>query len=190
VSRLFQFAKQNLRSLWVIVVALAVGYTWWQLKQIDEGHLFAFALPWDRPPIPAEIADAELSAQGYLIPAIVAVLVIGCATWAIFPRLRFPVSKPSRGWKLAAALFLIATLADLLTTLAFFHRSGVNLELHPGIRLFGYAYGLTIGPITGKLVQAFGILLLAFLVGRAGIVLLAVVTFVYGIAAIHNYHNM
>ena len=64
MSRLFQFAKQNLRSVWLIVVAVAAGYAWWQLRRVEQGHLFALALPWDRPPLPAEIADAKLSAQG------------------------------------------------------------------------------------------------------------------------------
>lgn len=189
MSRLFEIAKKNSHGVWVVVIATAAGYAYWQLRRVEQGHLFALALPWDRSPLPAEILGAKYSAQEYLLPAVVAVIVIGCVAWALSLKLRFSLPKPARLWKLAAAVFLIATLADLATTLVFFHRHGVNLELHPGIRLFGYAYGLTIGPIAGKLVQAVGVLLLAFFAGRAGIILLAVVTFVYGLAAIHNYQN-
>lgn len=177
-------------ATWVVAFLALAGYAYWQLNRVHQGHLFALALPWDRPPTLAEILDAKLSAQTYLLPAVIVVLTIGCVAAIMQPRLQLSTTKPSRMETGAIALFLVAAMADLLTTLRFFHQVGVNYELHPGIRLFGYAYGLTIGPIAGKAVQAAGVLIFAMFAGRGGIPLMAVVTLVYGAAAIHNYISL
>src|SRR5690242_341535 len=78
VSRLLQLARPYMRSGLTLVVAAAACYAYWQLRRVEHGHLFALALPWDRAPLPIEIADAKVSAQDYLLPAIVVVITIGC----------------------------------------------------------------------------------------------------------------
>jgi hypothetical protein len=88
------------------------------------------------------------------------------------------------------ALFQLSVLADLVTTLWFFHDDGIDLALHPGTRLFGYAYGRTIGPLLGKTVQAVGVLGVAHIIGRGGVVLLSTVTCFYVLAAVYNISQM
>ena len=83
-------------------------------------------------------------------------------------------------------MFAAAAIADLATTLAFFHAQGIDLEFHPAIRLFGDAYGRTVGPIAGKMVQAIAIIVLSRFLGRFGPWLLVLATAIYGIAAAYN----
>ena len=87
-------------------------------------------------------------------------------------------------------VFAIAVLADLITTVRFFHSKGIVFELHPGIRLFGYAYGRSVGPVLGKSVQALGLLAVACLLSPRGANgLLIIASAAGGLAAIHNLVN-
>ena len=87
-------------------------------------------------------------------------------------------------WSLS--FFGLAVAADLVTTIYFFHVKGIIYELHPGVRLFGYAYGRTVGPILGKAVQALGVLAIASLLGSRGGWLTLAVGAIYLVAAIYN----
>ena len=87
-------------------------------------------------------------------------------------------------------VFLLSVGADMVTTLWFFHDGGIDLELHPGIRLFGYAYGRSAGPILGKAVQAIGVAGVACVSGRIGSLLLGTVTCLYVFAAVYNISQM
>src|SRR5262245_31527822 len=83
--------------------------------------------------------------------------------------------------------FAASVIADLATTMWFFHTHGIEFELHPGIRLMGYAYGRTIGPFAGKTIQAIGILLVSVLMPeqwRGKLLLLAAIG--YFAAAVYN----
>ena len=176
--------RRNLTS--VIGIASCALYAYWQLVRVREGHLFALALPWDRPPSSVEVIDARISAEQHLITAVIAVCVIGIATAFILSRSDWSRSRAPRLSTICLLLFVAAVAADLFTTLRFFHASGIDHEFHPGVRLFGYAYGRTMGPLLAKLVQAAGIILFASFMPRAGNGLLIVVAFVYGAGALYN----
>jgi len=152
--------------------------------------LFAIRAPWDAAPTEFEKQDARDSAADMQLPAIVFLLVVGFVVTLAGPsRFQTPLSS-GRRQRLLVLAFIVSVLADLGTTLWFFHDGGIDLELHPGIRLFGYAYGRTAGPIAGKLVQAAGILIVARWLGRGGSSLVAAVTLLYAAAAIYNVLQM
>lgn len=161
-----------------------------ELQRVEQTNLFLFAVPWDAPASPVETVDARITARDYAVPAFIFLLLIGLvATFAGSARLAAaPEPTRLRFWLTLA--FLLSVLADLATTLWFFHDGGIDLELHPGIRLFGYAYGRTTGPIAGKIVQAVGILLVSRISRRGGVLLLGTVTCVYAAAAIYNASQM
>lgn len=179
-------ASMNLR--WIcgcIIVSLAgAAIAVLELQRVKDGRLFMFSLPHEAVPSDVEIADAAESAIHNKYPAIAAILGIG---------LIIAVAGPfsySSNWNFAShsllVVFAVAVVADLLTTISFFHTQGIEHELHPAIRLFGYAYGRTIGPILGKTIQALGVVGVATLLGRRGSWLIGVVTVVYSVAAIYN----
>lgn len=94
-----------------------------------------------------------------------------------------------KGWKLVALIFVASSILDLLTTIRFFNDLNIHTELHPGIRLFGYAYGRTIGPILGKGIQLVTLFVFARLLGKAGFALLLMATVLYTMGAIANAMN-
>lgn len=174
----------------LVVTAILLLAAWAELHRVADGHLFALALPWDAPPSAIEMTDARITADDYLIPAVVFLSLAGLViAFAGSARLK-AACRMTRLRQLLIAVFLLSVLADLMTTLWFFHDGGIDLELHPGIRLFGYAYGRTIGPVAGKLIQATGILFLSRLHHRGGLVLLTVVSCFYLLAALHNASQM
>lgn len=172
--------------LTVVITVIA----WLELQRVRDGRIFLFAVSWDAEPTVIEKQDARQSAKDMLLPAIAFLLVAGTAVSLSGPD-RFHNWLPSTRMKrLLVSVFLISVLMDLGSTLWFFHDGGIDLELHPGIRLFGYAYGRTVGPIAGKLVQAVGILAVACWLGRSGSALIALVTVFYLAASIHNVLQM
>ena len=80
--------------------------------------------------------------------------------------------------------------ADLATTLWFFHTRGIQHELHPGIRLFGYAFGRTVGPVLGKALQLLGILAVASVLPRLAFSVLVLATATYAAAVAYNIAQM
>lgn len=159
---------------------------WYELRRVEQGQLFAVSFSWDAPASSLEVQDAQATAADYLVPAMGFLTLAGVVVASAGPRRVIPAVAPSRLRRWLTVIFLASVVADLSTTLWFFHDGGVDLELHPGIRLFGYAYGRTTGPVAGKLVQAAGILLVSRLNDRAGLVLLGVVTCFYFSAAAYN----
>ena len=130
-----------------------------------------------------------MSALEYLTPAMLFPGIVGTIFALVgIGRLRAP--QPSQMRRVLTGVFLLGVLADLATTVWFFHDGGIDLELHPGIRFFGYAYGRTVGPIAGKAVQTLGVLAIARYSGRLGLVLLTIVTCFYAAAAIYNVSQM
>jgi len=161
-----------------------------ELQRVGEGRLFALSLPWDADPTLIEIQDAKMSAAEYRFPAVLFLALVGIVVTLNGPKRLAKPTEPSRIWRILIAVFLVSVLADLATTLWFFHDGGIDQELHPGIRLFGYAYGRTIGPLLGKTVQAIGVLGVAHVIGRGGTVLLSTVTCFYVLAAVYNISQM
>lgn len=167
------------------VAAVAFG----ELRRVERGKLFLWALPGERAASDVEVVDARQSAAAYQYPAICAVLAIGVVI-AWFG----PIAEPSDAapWSLLVLAVLgmavlgMAVLADVITTVRFFHTQGVFEELHPAVRLFGYAYGRTVGPVLAKLVQLVGVLAIAFILGRRGWWVIAAATILYFGAAAYN----
>jgi hypothetical protein len=180
--------RESIKVQWIcgcIIVSLVGAATAvLELQRVENGRLFMFSLPHEAVPSDVEIADAAESAIVNKYPAIAAIFGIGLIIAAAGP------ISYSSNWNTAShkllVVFAVAVLADLLTTINFFHTQGVEHEFHPAIRLFGYAYGRTIGPILGKTIQALGVVGVATLLGKRGSWLIGVVTVVYFVAAIYN----
>jgi hypothetical protein len=156
-----------------------------ELSRVEKGRLFLLALPGERAASDVEVFDARQSANGYKYPAVGAVLAIGIVVAWFGPTVRFSNSCPYSVPLLA--VFGIAVVADMVTTVGFFHTRGVSDELHPGVRLFGYAYGRTIGPVLAKIIQSVGVLTIAFFLGRRGKWIIVAATLLYVAAAAYNF---
>lgn len=148
----------------------------------------------DRPATDAELLDAAGSAGHYLLPSLLSItaitFLVGWATggrmakglrflWLQFRRLR--IDHRVLVWALA-----VASAADLATTLWFFHVQGIEGELHPGIRLVGYAFGRTCGPLIGKAIQFTGTVVVAALLPRIATAILVLATITYFLAVVYN----
>lgn len=158
-----------------------------ELRRVEEGQLFAFALPWDAAPSEVELADAKMSASTNKLAAVISVALIGFLFAGAALRTVNPSQTNFFNSRLIITLFVLAVMADLATTICFFHTAGIEHELHPGIRLFGYAYGRTTGPIAGKAIQAAGVLAMASIMRRYGSWLLIGAAAIYSIAALYNF---
>jgi len=152
--------------------------------RVENGQLFLLALPGERAASEVEIFDARQTAVSCRYPAVGAVLALGIIiAWfgPMAPSCRhYPYSGPM------FAVFGIAVVADMVTTTMFFHAHSVSDELHPGVRLFGYAYGRTVGAALAKLVQLVGVLTIAFFLGQRGQWIIVAATFLYFAAAVYN----
>lgn len=81
---------------------------------------------------------------------------------------------------------LLACLVDLLTTWLYAQKYSHVDELHPGIKLVTYAYGLTVGIAIAKLIQASLVLIVAAALPRAARGLMWLTTLAYLVAATWN----
>jgi hypothetical protein len=111
------------------------------------------------------------------------------------PEVRRSFSRPmcsGIAWKRPASwllgILVLATLADLATTMQFMHRQQIDLELHPGLKLLSYALGRTTGPVLGKLLQGAGIVAIAGLLPKFQTWLLGGASCLMMLAAAHNLH--
>ncbi len=183
-----------LSSQWILCCLGLTGallvIAWFELLRVEDGHLFAVALPWDAPASELEIRDARDSAAHFRLPALMLLGLVGTAAAFSGPKWFANSTRASRDLNFPTLIFLLSVMADLGTTLWFFHDGGINLELHPGIRLFGYAYGRSIGPVAAKTVQAIGILVVSRLMGRGRNILLVGVSCLYVLAAAYNMSQM
>lgn len=171
---------------WLLPTIVACLYCYWQLQRVRRGELFLFSLPWDRAATAAEVFNARRTVEAYLIPALCTILMLGGGiAFLVFQGQRVDFRR-IREWKVLVWLLVAAAAFDFVTTFRFFHHLGVNYELHPGIRLFGYAYGLTTGPALGKLLQVSGILVAALLVKRGARLILSVAILFYVAAGFYN----
>jgi hypothetical protein len=147
---------------WLIVAGCLVLIAWLSLNRVQNEKLFLFPLPFDRAPFAAEVRDASAAARTWMIPALVFLAVIVAA---IATSVRAgPVEAARRLWQRLSAvlhlypklcgLFAAASSADFVSTALYFHSHRIDDELHPGIKLVTYAYGLSVGCFLGKAIQA------------------------------------
>ncbi len=174
----------------LLITGLLATAAWFELQRVRDGGLFLVSASWDTAATEIEKQDALRSAADMQWPAVVFLVIAGSAITLTGPARFQNRLQLSRTDRFLVAVFIISVLADLSSTLWFFHDGGIDLELHPGIRLFGYAYGRTFGPVAGKLVQAIGILAVACWLGRPGRVLMVIVSAFYLAASIHNVLQM
>lgn len=173
--------------VWSLALLILEGAAFVMLSRLRAGRLFLFALPWDAPASEWEITAATKSATTFHWPAIAVIAVIW-ALLALGSAPSAPVGNEKRTWlwRSAFALLLLGTLADLVTTFAFFHRDGVDQELHPGIRLVSYSLGRSVGPIVTKLIQFSGIYLIGWRWPKIASILFAIAGAAYLAGAIYN----
>ncbi|MBI3860916.1 MAG: hypothetical protein HY290_03375 [Planctomycetia bacterium] len=194
------------RLAWLAIAATLLLVAWFSLRRVENGNLFLIRLPFDRDPYALEIHDATVTAHAWLWPAL-AFLAIGAAAIAarntafrqparrtgfsrspveatriLWQRLRDLVSQHPR----FCAVFAAACTADFLSTLYFFHTRRIDDELHPGIKLFTYAYGLSIGCLAGKAIQALLALSLCAVFPKAARTVLPILIIAYAAAAVWN----
>jgi len=197
----------KLREVWLIgfVIGLTIWMTDRVFRRMQSGRLFLFRLPFDRTASELERQDAILQAGTWHLLAILAILMMGglwfyWRTAAKSPRRQnfgkntlcrsSLFTKNERRLWICRGLLIIATLLDLGTTLWFFHEKSIQLEVHPGIRLFGYAFGRTMGPVLAKGVQLFGILLAGSYLGRWQWLVELLAATLMALAAAHNMLSM
>jgi hypothetical protein len=168
---------------WLIAGLFLEASAVWLLNRLKRGRLFLFRLPWDAPASALEVAEAGVAARFYHLPALVVIAVLCGLAMIAWNRRAAGMAAihellKSRRWLIG--LFLLCTIADMATTLIFFHRDGVDHELHPGIRLVSYSLGRTVGPLVTKVIQFTGVLLVAslskaaapYVIGAAGVIYL------------------
>jgi hypothetical protein len=190
MSALRKICRRSGVATWWIGCAAAVTVltiaTYCELQRVQQGKLFLFALPGEAPATLGELVDAEDSVRMLLTPALLCCLVMGAAFAFGVPHLRARLRFRAMPWWLTTA-FLLACAADFITTTKFFATAGVDHELHPGIRLFGYAYGRTVGAAIGKVLQVVGLLALSVFMGQWGAYLIALATMLCTAAALYNF---
>jgi len=170
----------------VFLTLMLMGTMQWLFSRVAAGHLFLWPCPGDAVASMSERQDAIATVQTWRLAAFLATTLFGilfyCGT--LTPR---PSSRRRIPW---GALFflLIATLLDGLSTLHFFHAQSIDLELHPGIRLSGYAFGRTTGPILGKGGQLAGLILIGQAIPAWKTQLYVTAAVLMLLAAAHNMH--
>lgn len=168
---------------WLGVTLLFAGLAVIELNRVARGDLFLLRADFDAVASSLERHDAHVSAVQWRLPAVLTVLCCGALCYFLG---RSAEAKRPASW--LVVLFLLATAFDLFTTLWFFHEDGIDSELHPGVRLLGYAYGRTAGPMLAKLIQVAGILSLAVRLPRIANALLLGTAAVYTLAALYNMY--
>lgn len=167
-------------TAWVVGILIVACAAAAEVNRVASGRLFLLATSYEAQPSMLEQNDAISSASRWRYPAIGAVFCVGCLGYSLT---RKPYVRPTF---VMVIVFLCATAMDLFTTLQFFHSDGIDTEAHPGVRLLGYAYGRTAGPVIAKAVQAVGVLFVASRLPAIAKPLLAVTSLLYTLAAMHN----
>ena len=76
--------------------------------------------------------------------------------------------------------------ADFVSTVVYFYSHRIDDELHPGIKLVTYAYGLSLGCLVGKAIQACLALMLCAAFPKIARPILVVLIVAYAAAAAWN----
>lgn len=182
------------QSAWLAVAGSLLLTAWWSLNRVQNEKLFLFPLPFDRSPFAVEIKDASTAARTWTIPALM-FLAIATAAVAIHERTSPVTAAIGFGRRMRelfhrhaklCALFAVASVADFISTTVYFHLHRIDDELHPGIKLVTYAFGLSIGCLAGKTIQAVLALTLGAIFPRFARPSLIVLIVAYGAATAWN----
>ena len=133
---------------WLTLAGVLLLVAWLTLDRVQNEKLFLFALPFDRAPFAVEVSDASAATRIWTIPAL-AFLAVANVAVAVSQRVG-PIESVRRHWPRVCALverhpglcvlFGVASAADFVSTLMYFHSHRIDDELHPGIKLVTYAY--------------------------------------------------
>lgn len=167
---------------WCLVTLLLCVLAVRELDRVAEGRLFLFGFGFESGPSVPELHDARDSAIQWRLPSIAGV-VFASVLIASLTRTKADRRMLSRP---LVFLLLVSAALDLASTVWFFHMDGIDFELHPAVRLFGYAYGRTAGPLMAKSVQAGGVLFIASKLPRFSKPLLIGTSCVYALAGLCN----
>lgn len=182
------------RLAWLALCAIVLLAAWKSLDFVQQGRIFLIRLPFDREPSSLEVRHAVATARQWSLPAL---LFLSITSFAIvltvqkgpIDALHEVVRRLGEFLRMRAALctpFALACLADLVSTLWYFHRYSLDDELHPGIKLVTFAWGLTVGCLAAKGIQASLVLLVCALIPRIARPVLIATTIAYSAAAAWN----
>jgi hypothetical protein len=182
------------RLAWLAIATVVVLGAWLSLQRVQEERLFLVRLPFDRVPLDVECRDAAASARRWTFPALLFLTITGVATIAsvqVGPLHAFEDSRRKmralvHAHSVLSSLFALACLSDFLSTLWYFHQYSLEDELHPGIKLVTYAWGLTVGCLAAKLIQGSLVLFVCAVFPRISRPTLIVTTIAYVFAAFWN----
>lgn len=173
----------------VVWIVAALSLAW-----LRQHHVFLLHLPFDREASQEEVYDARVMSRQWF-PYVAIFLTLGAGVVVsvarsgpletlsgLFRELRRQVA----GQRMLYAAFAVTCLLDLATTWAYCQKYTLADELHPAIKLMGYAYGLTVGVVAAKLLQAALVLLMTVVLPRWGRLLLVVTMLGYAAAAVWN----
>jgi hypothetical protein len=96
-----------------------------------------------------------------------------------------------REYRVFLALVLLASLADMASTIHFMQHTGPQAEYHPTVRFAAQFLGPVLGPVFGKAVQVIVIITLTVFLRRWAIFIFIPVIILYTWAAWYNvwgYH--
>jgi len=91
-----------------------------------------------------------------------------------------------RQYRVFLVLAVLASLADMASTIWFMHIRGPGAEQHPAVRTFSYMLGPMFGPIFGKAVQFFVLVGLTVFLRRWALYILVTIIILYTWAAWYN----
>ena len=182
------------RIAWASASGIVLLGAWLSLRGLQYEKLFLIQLPWDRAPLAFEVRDAADAAQTWMWPTLIFLAVALTAITA-----SEPAGPVTAGRKLGrrlrellrlhprlCSIFAAACVADFVSTLMYFHSHRIDDELHPGIKLFTYAYGLSIGCLVGKAVQALLALIICAIFPTHSRAILVTLLVAYVAAAVWN----
>lgn len=91
-----------------------------------------------------------------------------------------------RQYRVLLVLTILASLADMASTIYFMLIRGPGAEQHPAVRTFAYALGPVLGPMFGKTVQFFVLIGLTVFLRRWALYIFITVIILYAWAAWYN----
>jgi hypothetical protein len=89
-------------------------------------------------------------------------------------------------YRIFLVLVLLASLADMASTIHFMVHAGADVELHPTVRFTSQFFGPWLGPVLGKTIQVIVIVVLTVFLRRWAIFIFIPVIILYTWAAWYN----
>ena len=95
-------------------------------------------------------------------------------------------------YRIFLVLLVLASLADMASTIYFMIRTGPAGEWHPTVRMLSFLFGPILGPVFGKAIQVIVVIALTVYLRRRAIFIFIPVVIMYAWAAWYNIwgHNL